>query len=74
MRNPWGSMEWKGDWSDNSKLWTPKIREQLKHVDSKDDGCFWMDIKDYVKEFSETSVNYLHDDYFFSWFKFKNFK
>lgn len=39
-----------------------------------DDGTFWMDVKDYVKEFSETSVNYLHDDYFYSWFKFKDFK
>jgi len=23
MRNPWGTGEWKGDWSDNSKKWTP---------------------------------------------------
>jgi hypothetical protein len=31
-----------------------------------DDGIFWIDVKDFVKEFSETSVNYLHEDYFYS--------
>ena len=23
LRNPWGSGEWTGDWSDNSDKWTP---------------------------------------------------
>jgi len=31
IRNPWGNFEWKGDWSDASPLWTPALREQLKH-------------------------------------------
>jgi len=26
MRNPWGQGEWKGEWSDNSPLWTPELR------------------------------------------------
>jgi hypothetical protein len=67
-------MEWQGDWSDNSKKWTPKIRKELDYLDSADDGIFWMDVKDYVNEFSETSVNYLHDDYFYSWLKLPDFK
>ena len=23
IRNPWGDFEWKGDWGDESELWTP---------------------------------------------------
>lgn len=29
LRNPWGRLEWKGDWSDQSPLWTPELRRQL---------------------------------------------
>lgn len=27
LRNPWGEGEWKGDWSDESELWTDELRE-----------------------------------------------
>ena len=26
LRNPWGTGEWSGDWSDKSSLWTPQLR------------------------------------------------
>jgi hypothetical protein len=26
MRNPWGFGEWKGDWSDESSLWTDDLK------------------------------------------------
>ena len=26
MRNPWGSEKYKGDWSDNSELWTEELK------------------------------------------------
>ena len=29
LRNPWGFMEWDGDWGDKSHLWTPSIKKEL---------------------------------------------
>jgi len=33
LRNPWGTYEWKGDWSDKSSLWKkyPSITKQVRH-------------------------------------------
>lgn len=42
LRNPWGTFEWKGDWSDQSKLWKkhPNVAKAVKFVEA-DDGAFW---------------------------------
>lgn len=29
LRNPWGEVEWEGDWSDGSKLWTADMMTKL---------------------------------------------
>ena len=43
LRNPWGSYEWKGAWSDGSKEWdeNPLVKMRLRPKDG-DDGTFWM--------------------------------
>jgi len=41
LRNPWGALEWKGEFSDNHPSWTKTIVEQIKPKFG-DDGCFWM--------------------------------
>jgi hypothetical protein len=72
LRNPWGSGEWTGDWSDKSELWTPELKEQVGLVDG-DDGCFWIDLKNYMENFSWTSVcieanpeKYHHSDIYYT--------
>lgn len=51
VRNPWGKIEWNGDWSDQSEKWTPEAMETLKHED-KNDGRFWMPYKDFLRIFT----------------------
>lgn len=48
-RNPWGSFEWKGDWSDNSSKWTPALKKEVGFSEAKDDGLFWISYDDYVE-------------------------
>ncbi|KAG0313113.1 hypothetical protein BGZ99_009077 [Dissophora globulifera] len=51
VRNPWGQVEWNGDWSDGSEKWTPEAMKALKHED-KDDGQFWMPYRDFLRIFT----------------------
>ncbi|KAF9429931.1 hypothetical protein BGZ94_008970 [Podila epigama] len=50
LRNPWGQMEWNGDWSDQSEKWTPENMALLNQQE-KDDGKFWMSYKDFLRVF-----------------------
>jgi len=36
-------MEWQGDWSDNSNLWTDEARQQIDFKIT-DDGTFWISL------------------------------
>lgn len=58
VRNPWGQKEWDGPWSDNSPLWTPKLRQYFGCV-SKDDGIFWIDYSNFYSHFSQTTISYI---------------
>ncbi|CAD8122197.1 unnamed protein product [Paramecium sonneborni] len=65
MRNPWGRKEWTQDWSDNSTKWTPELRQRLQ-VQQKDDGLFWMSVKDFITEFSQVCVCKFKPDYLYT--------
>lgn len=45
LRNPWGSWEWKGPWSDGSAEWTDEWMDLRKELNHKfgDDGQFVME-------------------------------
>ncbi|KAF9577077.1 hypothetical protein BGW38_007946, partial [Lunasporangiospora selenospora] len=51
IRNPWGEIEWNGDWSDQSEKWTPEAMEALNQQE-KNDGRFWMPYKDFLRIFT----------------------
>jgi len=62
LRNPYGEVEWTGDWSDDSDLWTKELREELK-VNSEDDGIFWISFDDFIKYFEILNICKIHKDY-----------
>ena len=55
LRNPWGRTEWKGDWSDKSRLWTPRLKAQLGWEEA-DDGTFWMALTDFAENFASLYI------------------
>ena len=57
LRNPWGSSEWQGDWSDKSDKWDEKTKAMLNMVDAED-GIFFIPFQDYVEHFRGTAISY----------------
>ncbi|NXH01721.1 CAN14 protein, partial [Loxia leucoptera] len=63
LRNPWGKIEWKGDWSDSSYKWellSPKEKILLRK--KKDDGEFWMSLQDFKIHFVDLVICKLTPD------------
>jgi hypothetical protein len=59
LRNPWGSFEWKGQFSDSDLAsWTPQLRAQLCYdpEQGKDDGIFWMPGSAFLQRFTTLSI------------------
>jgi hypothetical protein len=55
LRNTWGNSEWLGRFSDqDSESWTDALKKKLHFVDI-DDGIFFMEYSDFIKQF-----NYLY--------------
>ncbi|NXI26136.1 CAN14 protein, partial [Sterrhoptilus dennistouni] len=63
LRNPWGKIEWKGDWSDTSYKWellSPKEKILLRK--KKEDGEFWMSLRDFKIHFVDLVICKLTPD------------
>lgn len=53
LRNPHGSrgVEWNGDWSDNSDMWSTRTKNICGYVNELD-GAFWMNLYDFIDNFN----------------------
>ena len=56
IRNPWGSFEWGGAWSDNAPEWTQEYIDFFKPDFDTKDGTFWMCLEDFFKCFVSITV------------------
>ena len=56
IRNPWGSREWKGNWSAQSDQWTHKLRQRLPKSWRQGDGTFFMSYQDMLQNFHHMDV------------------
>jgi len=55
VRNPYGTNEWTGSWSDNSEEWRTLKYEHIT-CNKSDDGEFWMDFNEFVKNFESLRI------------------
>ena len=53
VMNPWGKKrgEWTGDYSDDSPLWTRRLKSKIPDFQAGDDGIFWLTIEDWCTNF-----------------------
>lgn len=53
VRNPWGTGEWTGPWSDEGPEWErfPHVKRELR-FEKGDDGAFWMQWEDFCRYWS----------------------
>ncbi len=65
LRNPPGDHEeWKGDWSDESPVWTRRLRYLLGHVEDSSDNSFWMEYCDFCVAYRSLQVCRWHNPSF----------
>uniref|UniRef100_A0A8C7J4H1 Calpain 2, (m/II) large subunit a n=1 Tax=Oncorhynchus kisutch TaxID=8019 RepID=A0A8C7J4H1_ONCKI len=61
VRNPWGTVEWTGAWSDNSLEWN-SVDFSERDVVKADDGEFWMSYTDFMKNYHRLEICTLTPD------------
>lgn len=69
LRNPWGTKEWIGDWSDSSNIWTDDLRKKLNWHKSKsaEEKEFWISFGDFCHYFSRVQICKAVEGYNYSW-------
>ena len=56
IRNPWGSIEWNGPWSDGAPEWTPELQAHFGNYEFDNDGTFFMCLSDFLRFFNVVNV------------------
>ena len=58
LRNPWGSFEWNGAWSDGAPEWKKHkmVKMSLRPKFDREDGIFWMAWDDFCTRFKRLHV------------------
>lgn len=58
IRNPWGTVSWKGSWSDKSSKWSQVSDWSKKGIqlDGNDKGIFWMCLPDFMRYFDSVEI------------------
>ncbi|XP_061565525.1 calpain-5-like isoform X1 [Cololabis saira] len=58
MRNPWGTSDWTGAWSQGSEQWQQLSRADREKMGLivRDVGEFWMDFQDFCRYFTDVVV------------------
>ncbi|KAL4237592.1 hypothetical protein ACF0H5_002306 [Mactra antiquata] len=65
VRNPWGTrVEWRGPWGDRSAEWNsiPDPEKERMGLVFRDNGEFWMDFNDFLKNFDTVDICNLTPD------------
>lgn len=66
LRNPWGSGEWKGAWSDESGEWKTTlgkdVQRQLSYTIEGNDGTFMISWEDFQQQFNRIYVCRVYDE------------
>ncbi|KAL4631459.1 calpain-5-like [Arapaima gigas] len=58
LRNPWGTSDWTGAWSQGSEQWQQASRAELERMGIivRDVGEFWMEFEDFCRFFTDVVV------------------
>jgi len=62
LRNHFQDFTWEGDFSAKSRLWTKELREEVGYHEM-DTTCFYMNLRDFTREFDFLTVCHYHEDW-----------
>ena len=60
LRNPYGDIEFTGNWSDYSSKWTEELKKKYNHYLNNNDGDFFMGFTDFTKYFVTMGICKFH--------------